>query len=107
MILTLISAALAIIITFIISAALVVLNLRQHQDREKYSPFECGFDPLNTSRKPLSLRFFLLAVLFLVFDIEIVFILPIPVIIQSASLIEFFTPILPILLILLLGLFHE
>nr|ACR22926.1 NADH dehydrogenase subunit 3 [Questa ersei] len=83
------------------------LNQQSLKDREKISPFECGFTPFNSARIPLSLRFFLLAVIFLMFDVEIVLLLPMPKVLNSLHLT---TPLITtqlFLLILLIGLLHE
>nr|YP_009307951.1 NADH dehydrogenase subunit 3 [Myrianida brachycephala]AOR87124.1 NADH dehydrogenase subunit 3 [Myrianida brachycephala] len=85
----------------------LILTMRSNPSREKLSPFECGFDPTSSSRIPFSLRFFLLMVLFLVFDIEIVLLLPLPLTILNTPMTFMFIPTIYFIFILLLGLFHE
>jgi NADH-quinone oxidoreductase subunit A len=49
---------------------------RFHDDREKRSPYECGFEPFEDTRMKFDVRYYLVAILFIVFDLEIAFLFP-------------------------------
>jgi len=107
MILLFMSFLLRIFVAFLVLCASLAINIRGIKDREKISPFECGFDPKGSARIPFSLRFFVLAVIFLVFDIEIALLIPLPLIIGWSIKIEALLGGIIFILILILGLIHE
>nr|WNH18416.1 NADH dehydrogenase subunit 3 [Balistes polylepis] len=99
-----------ILLTILLSSILAVVSFwlpQMNPDHEKLSPYECGFDPLGSARLPFSLRFFLVAILFLLFDLEIALLLPLPWGNQLTSPPLTFLWASVILLLLTLGLIYE
>uniref|UniRef100_A0AAU6QGP7 NADH-ubiquinone oxidoreductase chain 3 n=1 Tax=Prionospio sp. 5 MH-2023 TaxID=3059273 RepID=A0AAU6QGP7_9ANNE len=107
MLMSLITSSIAITLSAVVMALAYTLSMRSFKDREKSTPFECGFDPKDKARLPFSTRFFLLAVIFLVFDIEIVLLMPAPFIFAASPSPQFLMTMLMFLLILLAGTLHE
>ena len=66
-------------ISLMLSIGFIVLNLLaspKNPDPEKLSAYECGFEPFNDSRMEFDIRFYLVAILFIIFDLEIAFLFP-------------------------------
>nr|QQV73467.1 NADH dehydrogenase subunit 3 [Anthomyza sp. DY-2021] len=106
--LSLISISLIIFaICFIVMMLASILSKKTLMDREKCSPFECGFDPKSSSRLPFSLHFFLITIIFLIFDVEIALILPMILIINFSNILIWMLTSAVFILILLFGLYHE
>nr|WOX02049.1 NADH dehydrogenase subunit 3 [Oncomelania hupensis] len=95
------------ILSAVVMLAGWVLSKRAISDREKNSPFECGFDPMKSARLPFSLRFFLLAIIFLIFDVEIVLLFPVLVSMANSFSLSTLIAAFIFLVILVVGLFHE
>nr|QNP09999.1 NADH dehydrogenase subunit 3 [Ochthebius lederi] len=95
------------IISFIVMMLASLLSKKTFMDREKISPFECGFDPKSSARLPFSIHFFLIAVIFLIFDVEITLLIPLMLIMKITNLMSFLMVAVFFLLILLLGTYHE
>lgn len=75
-------------------------------DPEKNSPYECGFEPFEDARMKFDVRFYLVAILFIIFDLEIAFLFPWAVVLEQAGLVGL-GAVGVFLLILLVGFAYE
>nr|YP_010937984.1 NADH dehydrogenase subunit 3 [Spirobolus grahami]WKY95845.1 NADH dehydrogenase subunit 3 [Spirobolus grahami] len=98
----------SIIITILLLLTLIPLITSTNLlSRKSSSPFECGFDPFQTNRMVFSLQFFLIAVIFLVFDVEITILLPTPILLNKIPPTNFLPTFTLIMAILVVGLIYE
>jgi NADH-quinone oxidoreductase subunit A len=85
-----------IITSFILSFVIVGFSfffVVQKPDIEKLSTYECGFEPYNDSRHKFDIKFYLLAIIFIVFDIETAFLLPWSVSLSKLNILGFWSMI--------------
>ena len=73
---------------------------------EKLSPYECGFEPFDDARSKFDIRFYLVALLFIIFDLEVTFLFPWAVSLKSIGLFGYLSMMF-FLLILTIGFVYE
>ena len=96
-------------IALILSLGFLVLNFAfspKNPDPEKLSAYECGFEPFNDSRMEFDIRFYLVAILFIIFDLEIAFLFPWAITLGNIGLFGFLSMML-FLFILTIGFIYE
>ena len=103
------SIILFLIIALGLSVAFIVINFvlsPKKPDPEKLSAYECGFEPFNDSRMEFDIRFYLVAILFIIFDLEIAFLFPWAISLGKIGLFGFFSMMI-FLFILTVGFIYE
>ena len=98
-----------LLIALSLSFGFIILNYLlspRKPDPEKLSAYECGFDPFDDSRMEFDVRFYLVAILFIIFDLEIAFLFPWAISLGKIGLLGFFSMII-FLLILTVGFIYE
>ena len=96
-------------IALILSLGFVVLNFAfspKNPDPEKLSAYECGFEPFDDSRIEFDVRFYLVAILFIIFDLEIAFLFPWAISLGNIGLVGFCSMMI-FLFILTVGFIYE
>ena len=103
---------LPILILVVLAAAFAVGSIvvsavlgPRRPDPEKLSPYECGMEPVGSARERFSVKFYLVAMLFIIFDMEIVFLYPWAVVFQQLRLFGL-VAMGTFLLVLLVGYFY-
>nr|YP_002317305.1 NADH dehydrogenase subunit 3 [Achalinus meiguensis]ACJ14783.1 NADH dehydrogenase subunit 3 [Achalinus meiguensis] len=98
-----------IVLSAVTATALYLINTLTplKPDTNKLSPYECGFDPMGDARTPIGVQFFLVAILFILFDLEIILLLPIPWSMNTNLLPTAITLTTTLLVSLTLGLIYE
>jgi NADH:ubiquinone oxidoreductase subunit 3 (subunit A) len=82
-----------LVLAFAISCILVALSyliVTQNIDLEKNSGYECGFDPFSDARDPFYIQFYIISLLFIIFDIEVVFFLPFIITIEYTNIYTYY-----------------
>ena len=98
-----------LIISLGLSVGFIVINYLlspKKPDPEKLSAYECGFEPFNDSRMEFDVRFYLVAILFIIFDLEIAFLFPWAISLGNIGLLGFFSMMI-FLFILTVGFIYE
>ena len=90
--------------TVIVVASYIAAN--QSPDSEKLSPYECGFDPFDDARGRFDVRFYLVAILFIIFDLEVAFLFPWAVALGDIGMLGFWSMVV-FLAVLTVGFVYE
>jgi|SRR6185312_6722120 len=97
-----------LVILIIILAILLVTYIinKPTADYEKHSSYECGFEPFGDSRTFFDIHYYVIGLLFIIFDLEIIFLMPFVIDIKNLSIIGYLTFIF-LMIIIIIGFYFE
>nr|AKM70019.1 NADH dehydrogenase subunit 3 [Phloeomyzus passerinii] len=107
MMINLIMMIMMLMILILLMMFMMLINMKMKFNFNKSSPFECGFDPFNKSRIPFSLNFYLISIIFLIFDIEISIILPMIMNFKISNMLNFNILFMFFIMFMIITIFYE
>lgn len=96
---------LSVLISILLYSVVALITYKQY-DVEKLAAFECGFHPFEDTREKFNIRFYIISILFIIFDLEITFLFPWAINLKNINLFGFYSMII-FLIILTLGFIYE
>ncbi|MBW9265826.1 MAG: NADH-quinone oxidoreductase subunit A [Candidatus Thiodiazotropha sp. (ex. Lucinisca nassula)] len=96
-------------VAFVMGGVVIALGFllgTRKPDDEKLSPYECGFEAFENSRMKFDVRYYLVAILFIIFDLEIAFLFPWAVVLDQIGMVGFIAMMI-FLVILVIGFIYE
>jgi len=94
-----------VVVILVILLLIYFINIPTN-DYEKHSAYECGFEPFGDARSFFDIHFYTIGLLFIIFDLEIVFLIPFAINIEATSIIEYIH-FIAFMAILLVGFYYE
>ena len=101
--------AIFLVLAAVIASAMLggsLLAARQKPYAEKLSAYECGFEPFDDARRRFDVRFYLVAILFIIFDLEVAFLFPWAISLSHIGVFGFFS-MMAFLAVLTVGFIYE
>ncbi len=98
-----------IIVSLAVGGGMIAIGFvlgTRHPDSEKLSPYECGFEAFEDARMKFDVRFYLVAILFIIFDLEIAFLFPWAVVLDKIGIVGYIAMAI-FLGILVIGFIYE